>query len=274
MNAKVYLVGAGPGDPELLTLKALRVLECADLVLHDDLVSEEILALAPPRAVIESVGKRCGQKKILQGEINTRMIAAARQGKTVVRLKGGDPLLFARGGEEMEALEAAGVEFEVVPGVTAALAAAAAAKVPLTRRGVASCVVFLTGHRCAPEADTDGDFSIPRDSTVAFYMPGDDSSRIARQLERAGIPLETPCITVSAVSTRKEEVQRMTLKELILGKQAPAPSVVLVGEAVGNSLSDRAAQRSLRETATNAAAEPQTSDADEHEHSWAEAWYG
>src|SRR5271156_4729294 len=123
MSAKVYLVGAGPGNPELLTVKALRLLQCADVVLHDDLVSPEILQLIRPGALVQNVGKRCGRKRITQEEIHRRIIGAARGGETVVRLQGGDPLLFGRAGEEMEALRSAGIEFEVVPGVTAAFAA-------------------------------------------------------------------------------------------------------------------------------------------------------
>src|SRR6266853_2702216 len=134
MPGKVYLVGAGPGDPELLTRKAWRVLQTADVVLHDDLVSEEILRVLPLAAQVVNVGKRCGAKGISQIEINALMVSLARQGKLVARLKNGDPLLFGRAGEEMDALRQAGVEFEVIPGVTAALGAAASAQIPLTHR--------------------------------------------------------------------------------------------------------------------------------------------
>src|ERR1700747_3156683 len=132
MNGKVYLVGAGPGDPELLTLKALRLLRTADAVLHDDLVTPEILNLIPPSAQVHNVGKRCGKKRILQGEINYLMVALAASGLRVVRLKSGDPLIFGRAGEEIESLRAANIPFEVVPGVTSAFGAAAAAQIPLT----------------------------------------------------------------------------------------------------------------------------------------------
>ncbi len=134
MSGKVYLVGAGPGDPELLTRKALRLLRAADVVLHDDLVAPEILALIPPTARLHNVGKRCGRKSITQEEINALLVAYASDGLTVVRLKGGDPLIFGRAGEEMEVLWEARIDFEVVPGVTAALGAAAAARIPLTDR--------------------------------------------------------------------------------------------------------------------------------------------
>src|SRR5260221_6947436 len=147
MPGKIYLVGAGPGDPELLTRKAWRVLQCAHVVLHDDLVSEEILRTIPPSARVVNVGKRCGAKGISQPEINERMVSLAREGKIVARLKNGDPLLFGRAGEEMEALRRAGIEFEVIPGVTAVLGAAASAEISLTDRRHASRVVFVTAHR-------------------------------------------------------------------------------------------------------------------------------
>src|SRR5262249_10894931 len=142
MKGKVFLVGAGPGDPELLTLKALRLLRTADAVLHDDLVAPEILQLISPKAQLHNVGKRCGKTKILQGEINYLMIALAASGLRVVRLKSGDPLIFGRAGEEVESLRRASVPFEIVPGVTSALGAAAVAQIPLTHRRASSSLVF------------------------------------------------------------------------------------------------------------------------------------
>src|SRR5579862_7137590 len=134
MSGKVYLVGAGPGDPELLTVKALRLLQTADVVLHDDLVAPEILALIPDTARLQNVGKRCGTKTMRQEEINFLMVTLAGSGLQVVRLKSGDPLIFGRAGEEMEALRRANVGYEIVPGVTSALGAAASAGIPLTHR--------------------------------------------------------------------------------------------------------------------------------------------
>ena len=147
MKGKVYLVGAGPGDPELLTVKALRLLRTAQAVLHDDLVTPEILHLIPATAQVHNVGKRCGKKKILQEEINFLMIALADSGLRVVRLKSGDPLIFGRAGEEIEALRRANVPFEIVPGVTSAFGAAAAAQIPLTHRRASSALVFVTAHQ-------------------------------------------------------------------------------------------------------------------------------
>ena len=152
MKAKVYLVGAGPGDPELLTVKACRILSEAQVVLHDDLVNPEILRMAPSQARIQNVGKRCGHPRITQEEINSLMVTLACQGLTVVRLKGGDPLLYGRAGEEMEALHRAGIDFEVIPGITAAFGAAAAARIPLTDRRLASKVMFLTNYLCTKES--------------------------------------------------------------------------------------------------------------------------
>ena len=162
MPGKVYLVGAGSGDPELLTLKALRVLREADIVLHDDLISEQILKLIPRTATTMSVGKRCGAARVTQEEINTMLIAYARSGRTVVRLKSGDPMLFGRAGEEIDALRRGGIEMEIVPGISAAFAAAAALKVSLTDRRKASRVVFTTGHR-APGADQKPDHAHSRE---------------------------------------------------------------------------------------------------------------
>jgi uroporphyrin-III C-methyltransferase len=149
MKGKVYLVGAGPGDPELLTLKALRLLRNAEAVLHDDLVAPEILKLIPSTAQIYNVGKRCGKKKILQAEINGLMVALAASGLRVVRLKSGDPLIFGRAGEEIEALRRNHIPFEIVPGVTSALGAAAAAQIPLTHRRASSALVLVTAHRAS-----------------------------------------------------------------------------------------------------------------------------
>src|SRR5258705_8056227 len=185
MPGKVYLVGAGPGDPELLTRKAWRVLQSADVVLHDDLVSEEILRVLPRAAQVLNVGKRCGAKGISQFEINERMVSLARSGKIVARLKNGDPLLFGRAGEEMEALRQAGIEFEVIPGVTAALGAAAAAQISLTDRRHASRVVFVTAHRAGGTGLTN-ERHIANDTTYVIYMPGNRYTELVEELRAAG----------------------------------------------------------------------------------------
>jgi len=146
-SGKVFLVGAGPGDPELLTVRAVRVLASADFVLHDALVSAEVLAMASNHAVLEKVGKRCGDRAVRQEHIHARMVELARTGFVVVRLQGGDPPIFGRAGEEIAALAHAGIDWEMVPGITAASAAAAAARISLTDRRAAAQLIFMTWHR-------------------------------------------------------------------------------------------------------------------------------
>ena len=239
MIGRVYLVGAGPGDPELLTVKALRILRQADLVLHDDLVPEPIVALAPPGAEIVNVGKRCGKKSVNQASINARMIGGARQGMTVVRLKGGDPSIFGRSGEEIEALRQAEVDFEIVPGVTAASAAGAAAGISLTRRDVASSVVFLTGHRASEQATSETDradwtgLASARDlpgKTVVIYMPGPHYEPLKSRLQGAGIPGETSCVLVSAAARGAQRVHKTTVQELANLPALAPPAILIVGD--------------------------------------------
>ena len=223
---KVYLVGAGPGDPDLLTVKALRLLESAQVVLHDDLVAPAILALAK-QAELVNVGKRCGVKHITQEEIHTRMIGAARAGRSVVRLKSGDPLLFGRAAEEMQALAAAGVPCEVVPGVSAAFAAAAAAGVSLTDRTRASAVILATGHH-APDHPAEGDLA---NATRVIYMPGRDCGHLAEELRASGLPDELPCVLVSKASQPDQRVVHTTLGELAKLEGVAAPSLLIAGWA-------------------------------------------
>jgi len=242
MKGKVYLVGAGPGDPELLTLKALRLLRTAEAVLHDDLVAPEILKLIPPTAQIYNVGKRCGKKKIQQGEINGLMVALASSGLRVVRLKGGDPLIFGRAGEEIESLRSSNIPFEIVPGVTSALGAAAAAQIPLTHRRASSALVLMTAHRAsehrsfknqAPEQDA-ADWSklVTSGATLVIYMPGQDYSDIANRLMAAGLAGETPCAIISRATTERERTHRTTVLDLHRAPQLAAPTLLVVGEVV------------------------------------------
>jgi uroporphyrin-III C-methyltransferase len=221
---KVYLVGAGPGDPELLTLKALHVLREADVVLHDDLISEQIIALIPRTALIVSVGKRCGNARVTQDEINALIVAYARSVRTVVRLKSGDPLLFGRAGEELEALRAAGLEAEIVPGISVAFAAAAALETSLTDRRTAARVVFSTGHRASG--------SVEEGTTHVVYMPSPDYVAVSKRLLREGFTPETPCALVSAVSLENQIVLRSTLGNLPGLGPVAAPSILLVGEVL------------------------------------------
>jgi uroporphyrin-III C-methyltransferase len=229
MNGKVYLVGAGPGDPELLTVKACRILGEAQLVLHDDLVNPEILRIAPPSARVQNVGKRCGQPHISQEEINLQMVASAAEGLIVVRLKGGDPLLYGRAGEEMEALREAGIEFEVVPGVTAAFGAAASARIALTDRRLASKLVFLSNHLCTGKSAILERNSLSDDTTVVVYMPGTDYGALALKLCAAGIDPHTSCLVVSAATTNRQQIHSSTLERLASNPGLPAPALLLVG---------------------------------------------
>jgi len=237
MIGKVYLVGAGPGDPELLTVKALRILRQADLVLHDDLVPSPILRLVPPGIEVVNVGKRCGKKSVSQEAINSRMIASAREGLLVVRLKSGDPGIFGRAGEEMQALREADVEYEIVPGVTAASAAAAAAGLSLTHRELASSVVFLTGH-CAAGKSRAGQYSLGDSKeefagkTLVIYMPGPDYASLRQRLEAAGVLDDAPCLLVSAASTNAGRAHRTTLAHLAEIPRLPAPNILIVGDVV------------------------------------------
>src|SRR5271157_5906999 len=172
MRGRVYLVGAGPGDPELLTVKALRLLRSADVVLHDALVTEEILRLAGSSAQLIDVGKRVGEQRLSQDAVNQLLVECATWATTVVRLKGGDPLIFGRAAEEMAALRAAGVEFEIVPGITAATAAAAHARIPLTDRDGSSAVTFVTAQNAFGKYPEALEEFLASDRTVAIYMPG------------------------------------------------------------------------------------------------------
>ena len=222
-------MGAGPGNPELLTVQAQNILRTAEVVLHDHLVSQEILNLLPAWTQVRNVGKRCGHQGISQEQIHTLLIAAAREGKQVVRLKGGDPLLFGRVGEEMEALARAGIEFEVIPGVTSAMGAAAAAKIPLTDRRYASKLIFLSHHMAGNVSPEWGDV-VMKDATYAVYMPGGNYGEIAAKLLEGGMDTATPCVIVANATQAGQEIRRTTLQELALEERLPAPSLLIIGE--------------------------------------------
>ena len=228
-KGKVYLMGAGPGNPDLLTVQAVEILKTAEVVLHDHLVSQEVLDLIPAWTQVRNVGKRCGQAGIAQDQIHSLLIAAAHEGKRVLRLKGGDPLLFGRVGEEMEALARAGVDFEVIPGVTSAMAAAAAAKIPLTDRRYASKLVFLS-HHTAGNVSPEWDDLALKDATYAVYMPGKNYGAIAAKLMEGGLDRSTPCVIVANASLVEQQIHRTTLEELALEERLPAPSVLIIGE--------------------------------------------
>jgi uroporphyrin-III C-methyltransferase len=229
----VYLCGAGPGDPELLTLRAARLLATAEVILPDDLVSDEILALANPRAKIIPVGKRCGQPRITQAGIHELMLLHAGCGRSVLRLKSGDPLIFGRAGEEIDALVAAGIPFEIIPGITTAFAVAASLKTPLTDRAAASKLILATAHHSASKplpVVWDGRF--PPEATLALYMPGRDFHALSAGLIAAGIAPDTPVAAVSRASTPNEQVTATTVAALPDSTPGPAPLLLLIGHAI------------------------------------------
>jgi uroporphyrin-III C-methyltransferase len=232
MSGKVYLVGAGPGDPELLTLKALRLLQTAQAVLHDDLVAPEILKLIPASAQLHNVGKRCGKKKILQEEIHFLMIALAGSGLRVVRLKSGDPLIFGRAGEEIEALRRANIPYEIVPGVTSSLGAAASAHIPLTHRRASSALVLLTAHQAAGSDAANWSKLAGSGATLVIYMPGKNYSEISSKLQAAGVAPQTPCAILSRATTPQQRTHLTTVGEVKAAGQLPAPTLLIVGEVV------------------------------------------
>ncbi len=232
-SAQVSLVGAGPGDPELITLRGMKRLVEAEVVVYDELISPDLLALIPTGAERIFVGKRCGKHSQSQEGINAVLVRKALQGLRVVRLKGGDPFIFGRGGEELAELVAAGLRVEVVPGVTAAAAAGAAAWVPLTHRELASGVVFLTGHERAdkPENPIDWQALARTRMTLCIYMGVKKISSIAEQLVAGGMAVDTPVAIVSRASWKDESVSVVTLYELIRGEQGevPAPALAIIG---------------------------------------------
>jgi uroporphyrin-III C-methyltransferase len=232
MKGKVYLVGAGPGDPELLTLKALRVLKTADAVLHDDLVAPEILKLISLTAQVHNVGKRCGKKSILQEEINFLMVALADSGLRVVRLKSGDPLIFGRAAEEIESLRRAGILFEIVPGVSSAMGAAAAAQIPLTHRRASSALVFITAHQASGSEAADWNKLAGSGATLVIYMPGQNYAAIAAKLKTSGLAGETPCAIISRATTAQQQTYFSRIAELHRSRKLAAPTLLVVGEVV------------------------------------------
>jgi uroporphyrin-III C-methyltransferase len=233
MSGKVLFVGTGPGDPDLLTIKAARALRQADVVLHDDLVGPEILRLVPPEVALHNVGKRVGQKKITQDQINQWMIDLARSGLTVVRLKSGDPAIFGRLGEEIAALREADAEFEVIPGITAALGAASASHISLTHRRDSHAVVLLTGQLAERSAQPNWKALTSLRATLVVYMPGTDYAAISRRLLLSGFAPEMPCAIVSRATTEHEQVFRTNVQGLARSPSLPAPALLIIGEVLG-----------------------------------------
>ncbi len=242
MAGKVYLVGAGPGNAGLLTLRGAEVLARAETVVYDRLAAPELLALAPEAARRIYVGKSPEGHTLEQDEINALLVSEGRAGRTVVRLKGGDPFVFGRGGEEALALREAGIEFEVVPGVTAGLAGPAFAGIPVTHRGVSSAVALVTGHEEPGKAESDLDYAaLARIGTVVFYMGVAQIGEIARRLMKEGRAGETPVAIIERATTARQRTVRATLAtaaERVRTEKVQAPAVTVVGEvaALGERL--------------------------------------
>lgn len=249
-TGKVFLVGAGPGNPDLLTLRALRLIQSAEVILHDDLVPQSIVGLANPDAEVVNVGKRCGIKRITQEEIQDLMVSYASDHRVVVRLKSGDPLIFGRAAEEMSALTEAGVPFEVVPGITAAFAAAAAIPCSLTDRNAASNVIFSTGHH----AQSHDQASIPQreNATRIVYMPGRDLSLLALEWLQEGLPADFPCAIISHAAQPGQQVQRTTLGKLGNAQPTSSPSLLIAGWAARTSPDAQLSETAIEESSGNA----------------------
>lgn len=241
-RGQVCLVGAGPGDPELLTLKALKRLQVAEVILHDRLVSSEVLALANPAARQLYVGKARSQHSLPQEEINLALVDWARQGKRVVRLKGGDPFIFGRGGEELETLVEAGIAFEVIPGITAASGCGAYAGIPLTHRDHAQSVRFVTGHLKNGSSELDWPTLARPQQTLVFYMGLGSLEVIRHELRAHGLDGETPLALIEQGTTARQHVHVGTLDalpaSLLQGRVRP-PTLIIVGSVV--SLAERLA---------------------------------
>ena len=232
--ATVYLVGAGPGDPELLTVKARRLLDEADVVVYDRLISDEILALIAPGIARISVGKQPNDHPVPQDEINRLLVGLARRGRKVVRLKGGDPFIFGRGSEEAAVLAAHGIRFEVVPGITSASACAAAIGVPLTHRGLASGVRYVTGHcRAGRELDLDWRGLADPDTTLVVYMARAHVGHIAERLIAQGLPASTPAAAIDNGTRPDQRHVISTLADIAAAAaRFQGPVLFLIGRVI------------------------------------------
>jgi uroporphyrin-III C-methyltransferase len=238
---KVYLIGAGPGDPELLTLKAARLLADAEVVLHDALVSEAVLARISPAAEIINVGKRAGHKLLTQDEINALLVSCGRTCSTAVRLKGGDPSVFGRAGEEIEALRRAGIEYEIVPGISAALGAAAAAGISLTDRRVASQILLTTFSRGIDGSVMDWG-CVTSTTTLVLYMPGANYAEVSERLLGGGLPADLPCVIVSQATGAQQQVRWSSIARLASEERLPAPALLIVGRVASHDVEELSAK--------------------------------
>ncbi|MDE8348673.1 MAG: uroporphyrinogen-III C-methyltransferase [Acidocella sp.] len=236
MSARVFLIGAGPGDPDLLTIKAHRLLQSADVILHDSLVDKRILALAADHAELVDVGKRCGKHSATQATINKLLVSYARTGQIIVRLKGGDPMIFGRATEELQCLQAADICCEIIPGITAATAAAASLQHSLTQRGIARSLHFLTGHGAEGGLPKHDWVSLTRTGgTLVIYMGSQTIAGLASHLIEAGMNPAMPAIAVENASLPEQTITIATISTLPNRLSRPTgPTILLIGEAMGN----------------------------------------
>jgi uroporphyrin-III C-methyltransferase/precorrin-2 dehydrogenase/sirohydrochlorin ferrochelatase len=234
-TGEVWLVGAGPGEPDLLTVRASKLIALAEVVLYDNLISPAILDLVPQEAERIYVGKRCADHAMRQEAINSLLVAHARRGKRVLRLKGGDPFIFGRGGEEIDSLSAHGIKFEVVPGITAALGAAAYAGIPLTHRDYAQSCVFVTGHLQDGSMDLDWQALARPRQTIVVYMGLPGMPLLCGKLIEHGLPAMTPAAVVQQGTLKTQRVVTgtlTTLSELVNSAKLHAPTLTIVGDVV------------------------------------------
>jgi uroporphyrin-III C-methyltransferase len=239
----VWLIGAGPGAADLITVRGLKLLQEAEAVVYDELANSDLLQNCPPKCEFHPVGKRAGKHSATQDEINSLLVGLGVAGKKVVRLKGGDPLVFGRAGEEIEALRAAGLAFEIVPGVTAATASAASLGLPLTHRDFSSAVVFVTGHQCAANTDALDWAALARlRATLCFYMGVRRLPEIAHNLRHHGMAADMPLALISEATRPSQKITITTLGEAekMSADQIVQPALVVIGEVV--RLSDFAAR--------------------------------
>ena len=253
IKGHVALVGAGPGDPELLTMKAVKALAQAEVIVHDRLVSEAVLKVAPESAMRISVGKEAGKHSYKQDQINGLLVHLALSGKNIVRLKGGDPFIFGRACEEIEALEAHGITWSVVPGITAAQGCAASAGVPLTHRGLARSLRFVTGH-CRADQPLDLDWKGLADpqTTVVFYMGHASAPELSKKLIENGLPVATPALCISQGTTPQERrlfTRLDCMPDDLARARLPSPLLIIVGRAVGWTPSGATSGENTREQA-------------------------
>lgn len=234
-TGEVYLVGAGPGDPELITLKAVRLLQEADAIVYDRLANPALLEHARKHCDLVYVGKRKHQHSLPQHQICALLVALARCGKKVVRLKGGDPFIFGRGGEEVDHLTEQGIECHIVPGITAAIGCAAATRIPLTHRNHAHAVTFITGHRQHGRLEINWDLALQKDSTVVFYMGLSNLAEITMQLLARGCPADKPFAVVAQGTADSQQVLVATVSDIAAKLQyhpLPSPALLLMGDVI------------------------------------------